>query len=96
MNHQRHTADTITDDALDALYENASRGWRRGDDWKQKATEARTALAAVLGIVSAWCVESNDVGGIDAGDLAWRLEQAGHPLPDEDSADAAPAQRSDR
>ncbi|MEU1805863.1 hypothetical protein [Streptomyces sp. NPDC019937] len=200
----RHTADTITDDALDELYNNTSRAWRRGDRWKVKALEVRAerdqllaelggrddearerwiqkqleetglramdfrngaemeleparellahwvaaartmlgdapnytetrlsmdvkvaespelytlvvqrhgpgvltphearqraegALAAVLGIVSAWCVESNDVGGIDAGDLAWRLEQAGHPLPDEDGTDAAPAEKSDR
>lgn len=49
------------------------------------------ALAEVLRLVSAWCVEANENGGVDAGDLAWRLEQAGHPLPDEeqDGADAA-------
>ncbi|MCZ1006366.1 hypothetical protein [Streptomyces lydicus] len=41
----------------------------------------RNATRPVLEIVSAWCVESNDIGGIDAGDLAWRLEQAGYPLP---------------
>ena len=39
--------------------------------------------AEILRIVSAWCVEANNQGGIDAGDLAWRLEQAGHPLPEE-------------
>lgn len=38
--------------------------------------------AKILEIVSAWCIEANDVGGVDAGDLAWRLEQAGYPLPD--------------
>lgn len=39
MSDRRHTADSITDDALDALYENANRAWRRGDDWKAKAIE---------------------------------------------------------
>ena len=89
----RHTADTITDDALDQLYDNASRGWRRGDEWKAKALEGQAAVAAVLGIVSAWCVEANETGGVDATDLAWRLEQAGHPLPDED--EPAPAEGND-
>ncbi|MFC9949223.1 hypothetical protein ACFVIN_01420 [Streptomyces prasinus] len=36
---ERYTASTITDDALDALYANASKGWRRGDIWKAKAQE---------------------------------------------------------
>lgn len=45
--------------------------------------KAEAALAEALRIVAAWCCEANDVGGVDAGDLAWRLEQAGHPLPDE-------------
>jgi len=44
---------------------------------RQKAEEA---TADVLRIVSDWCVEANDVGGVNAGDLAWRLEEAGHPL----------------
>lgn len=39
-------------------------------------------LEQVLRIVSEYCVESNEVGGIDATDLAFRLEQAGHRLPD--------------
>ena len=39
-------------------------------------------VGSVLGIVSDWCVEANENGGVDAGDLAWRLEQAGYPLPD--------------
>lgn len=38
----------------------------------------------VLRIVSDWCIEANENGGVDAGDLAWRLEQAGHPLPEDD------------
>lgn len=45
---------------------------------------ARGALREVLGIVTDWCVEANDCGGVDATDLAFRLEQAGHPLPDEE------------
>ncbi|MEU0783478.1 hypothetical protein ABZ341_18130 [Streptomyces sp. NPDC006173] len=47
-------------------------------EFRQRAERARDA---VLRIVSDWCVESNENGGIDAGDLAWRLEEAGHPLP---------------
>ena len=50
---------------------------------------ASEAAAEVLRIVSAWCVEANDTGGIDAGDLAWRLEQAGYPLPDVEDGDDA-------
>jgi hypothetical protein len=39
-------------------------------------------LDGALRIVSDWCTEYNDCGGIDAGDLAWRLQQAGYRLPD--------------
>ncbi|MVO87905.1 hypothetical protein GPA10_24890 [Streptomyces sp. p1417] len=39
--------DDLTDDALDALYDNATRGWRRGDRWKERALEAEAALARV-------------------------------------------------
>ncbi|MFJ6561881.1 hypothetical protein ACIQMV_18870 [Streptomyces sp. NPDC091412] len=39
MSPVRYTASTINDQALDELYENASRGWRRGDIWKAKAQE---------------------------------------------------------
>ncbi|WP_046505939.1 hypothetical protein [Streptomyces odonnellii] len=49
---KRHTADSITDDALDQLYENATRGWRRGDRWKAKAeqlaAERDQAVAATV------------------------------------------------
>jgi hypothetical protein len=62
----------------------------RGDGWDDNTTDAeidrRDLLAAfdgVLQIVSDWCVEANNVGGVDAGDLAWRLEEAGYPLPEE-------------
>lgn len=47
MNQPRYTADSINDDALDALYANASKGWRRGDEWKARAEQAEAALARV-------------------------------------------------
>ncbi|MGK5733200.1 hypothetical protein [Streptomyces sp. URMC 124] len=40
-----------------------------------------SSLDEVLRIVAAWCVTSNDGGGVDAGDLAGGLERAGYPLP---------------
>lgn len=49
---KRYTASTITDDVLDALYENATEGWRRGDRWKERAMaaeEEREQLLAELG-----------------------------------------------
>ncbi|MFJ1995282.1 hypothetical protein [Streptomyces asiaticus] len=55
-------------------------------DARQKAEAERDE---VLRIVSDWCTEANDVGGVDATDLAFRLERAGHPLPDEEDASAA-------
>ncbi|WP_069885256.1 hypothetical protein [Streptomyces luteocolor] len=48
----RYTASTITDAALEALYENANEGWRRGDRWKERALQAeeqREQLLAELG-----------------------------------------------
>lgn len=45
---------------------------------------ASVAAAEVLRIVSDWCVEANECGGMDAGDLAFRLRQAGYELPDDD------------
>jgi hypothetical protein len=53
MSAKRHTADSITDDALDELYENANRGWRRGDAWKERALKAEAALERVTD----WCEE---------------------------------------
>ncbi|MDX3087164.1 hypothetical protein PV620_30135 [Streptomyces sp. ME02-6978a] len=44
MTRDRYTADTITDDALDRLYENANKGWRRGDEWKARAERAEAAV----------------------------------------------------
>lgn len=62
----------------------------RGSGWDDDATDAEidrsdllAAFDGVLRIVSDWCVEANNIGGVDAGDLAWRLEQAGYPLPEE-------------
>ncbi|MFM9811630.1 hypothetical protein ACKI16_24345 [Streptomyces scabiei] len=48
MTKHRHTADSITDDALDELYENANEGWRRGDRWKERAEKAEADRAAAL------------------------------------------------
>lgn len=45
--------------------------------------KAEAALADVMRMVTEFVVESNDCGGIDANDLASRLEQAGHPLPED-------------
>lgn len=42
------------------------------------------ALDGALRIVNDWCIEANEVGGVDAGDLVFRLEQAGYPLPDDE------------
>lgn len=47
MTRHRHTASTITDDTLDRLYDNASRGWRRGDRWKRRAEKAEAAIERV-------------------------------------------------
>lgn len=44
-------------------------------------------LAKVMQIVSEYVTASNDFGGLDANDLAFRLEQAGHPLPEVDEDD---------
>lgn len=80
----RYTASTITDRALTGLYENASRGWRRGDAWKDRATTAQASLDDVLRIVAKWYVDVNDGLGRDASDLVQDLEQAGHHLPEGD------------
>ncbi|GAB2732604.1 hypothetical protein [Streptomyces bullii] len=56
---KRYTADTITDDALDRLYENASRGWRRGDRWKARAKQAEAALTQVLAVAEV--IEANGI-----------------------------------
>jgi hypothetical protein len=56
---KRHTASTITDGALDTLYENANRGWRRGDEWKARAEAAEAALGRV--VYAAEVIEANGI-----------------------------------
>lgn len=56
MSGVRHTASSITDNALDALYANATKGWRRGDKWKARAKKAEAALERV----SALCDELDE------------------------------------
>lgn len=36
---------------------------------------------AILRVVADWITEYYDIGGINAGDLKWRLQRARHPLP---------------
>lgn len=81
MTAKRHTASSITDDALDALYENATEGWRRGDRWKDRAERAEAALARL----TAWCDELDEYSRVVlkdetavhpvAGNIRHRLEQ---------------------
>jgi len=56
MSRPRYTADTITDDALDDLYENANEGWRRGDRWKERAEKAEAAIERL----TRWCDQLNE------------------------------------
>ncbi|MGW0865767.1 hypothetical protein [Streptomyces sp. NPDC002611] len=51
---KRHTADSITDDALDELYANANEGWRRGDRWKERAQAAEAAVERAKQLASQW------------------------------------------
>jgi hypothetical protein len=70
------------------LFEQQMLSVKRRDDYSTQASVDRADLLAILdkvmGIVGDWCVESNTSGGIDAGDLSWRLEEAGYPLWDGD------------
>lgn len=65
---------------------------RRGDLADAVLPLVAEAGAAILRIVSDWCIEANEVGGVDAGDLAYRLESAGYPLPDDDEDARADAE----
>lgn len=56
MSKRRHTADSITDDDLDALYANASRGWRRGDEWKKRALAAEAAVKRADRLARRWAI----------------------------------------
>lgn len=48
-------------------------------------TPAAEQVAEVLRIVAEWVIEAYDGGGVDAGDLVWRLEQARYRLPEDAS-----------
>ncbi|MFG3323747.1 hypothetical protein ACGF3J_37450 [Streptomyces sp. NPDC048171] len=56
MSQPRHTASTITDDALDALYANANEGWRRGDRWKERAEQAEAAIVRAERLARRWAI----------------------------------------
>ena len=56
MSPERHTASTITDDALDALYANANEGWRRGDRWKERAEAAEAAIERAERLARRWAI----------------------------------------
>lgn len=56
MSKPRHTASTITDDALDELYANATKGWRRGDEWKARAVAAEAAIARAERLARRWAI----------------------------------------
>ncbi|MFF9582468.1 hypothetical protein [Streptomyces achromogenes] len=71
MTSKRYTADTITDNALDELYENATRGWRRGDAWKARALKAE----AVLERLTKWADELDTCARVVLKD-----ERAEHPV----------------
>jgi hypothetical protein len=56
MSQPRHTASTINDNALDELYDNASRGWRRGDEWKKRALAAEAAIERANRLARRWAI----------------------------------------
>lgn len=56
MTAERYTANTINDDALDALYANASKGWRRGDEWKERALKAEAAVERAERLARRWAI----------------------------------------
>jgi hypothetical protein len=56
MSQKRHTASSITDDALDELYKNANRGWRRGDEWKERALKAEAAIERAERQARRWAI----------------------------------------
>lgn len=56
MSKPRYTADTINDDALDELYENANEGWRRGDRWKERAEKAEAAIERAERLARRWAI----------------------------------------
>jgi len=54
-----------------------------GADHALARTEGATGSAEVLRIVAGWYLSATEYGGVDAGDLARDLEEAGYPLPEE-------------
>lgn len=56
MSKPRKTASTMTDDELDALYDNASQGWRRGDEWKKRALAAEAAVKRADRLARRWAI----------------------------------------
>lgn len=56
MSKPRKTASAITDDDLDELYDNASRGWRRGDEWKRRALAAEAAVGRADRLARRWAI----------------------------------------
>lgn len=56
MTQRRHTASSINDDDLDELYDNATRGWRRGDEWKARALAAEAAVARAERLARRWAI----------------------------------------
>ncbi|MFC8124679.1 hypothetical protein [Streptomyces sp. NPDC057302] len=84
----RYTASNIDDDALDALYENASKAWRRGDRWKKRAVEAEKEHEQLLAELGSrddearerWIQKQLDETGLRAADfrngMAMEIEPA--------------------
>jgi hypothetical protein len=56
MRKPRYTASTITDKALDDLYKNANKGWRRGDGWKERALKAEAAIERAERLARRWAI----------------------------------------
>jgi hypothetical protein len=70
------------------LFEKQLAKAEHSEDYETQASVDRADLLGafdkVMQVVNDWCVEYNNEGGIDAGDLAWRLEEAGYALPPDD------------
>lgn len=75
--HARQIIEDISPAGRELLKATAAEATARGE----RVRSLEEQQATILRIVADWCTEYYDIGGIDAGDLAWRLRQAGHPLP---------------
>lgn len=71
-------AEKIRDDRIKSYYQESAR------DLAERIVLLEDMHQEVMGIVGEWCVEANDVGGVDATDLAFRLDAAGYRLPDDE------------